>query len=407
MSAKPLIYLDNNATTMAAPEVVSAMTEMLSTHYGNPSSLHHFARVAGAAVKHARTQLADLLGCRSAELLFTSGSTEAITTAFASAMSAKPGGHIVTTAVEHPAVLRNAEKYESSGSRLTLVPVDDGGQLSAEQFIAALSEDTALAAVMVANNETGVVFPVEAIVEACRARKIPVLLDASQAAGKLPLDIKALKPDYVAVSAHKFHGPKGIGALYLRRGAPFEPLLIGGGQERSRRSGTENVPAIVAMGVAAQLAKQRLESGEMERLRILRDKLEAGILATLPNARVNGRGERLPNTLNVSFVHASGEAILQHLDELGIAASSSSACSSNEQEPSHVLRAMRVPESHIHGSMRVGLSAYTTDDEVDYLLSVLPRVIEQARAASPFVGNDLADDYVESSRKDDPLYCDC
>lgn len=402
-----IVYFDNNATTAVDPQVAAAMAHMSTVLYGNPSSLHYFATVAREAVDGARKQLGRLLGCRSAELVFTSGATEAITTAFASALEGIDAPTVVTTAVEHPAVLRNAEYWFERGVSERRVAVDGDGRLDMMGFREALADGPALAAVMVANNETGVLFPVQEIADLCREAGVPLLLDASQAVGKIPLSVRALKPDYLALSAHKFHGPKGVGALYVRRGARFRSIVHGGGQEKDRRSGTENVAGIVGLGAAAELASQRLASGEWERVAALRDALESRVLAELPETRVNGaRDQRLPNTSNLSFKHASGEAILQHLDELGVAASSSSACSSNEQEPSHVLRAMATPESHIHGSMRIGLSVHSTDDEISYLLAQLPRVIERARAASPFVGTDQADAYVESAAHSGQLYCE-
>jgi cysteine desulfurase len=408
MSSERIIYLDNNATTIAAPEVVQAVSAMLADHYANPSSIHHFAETAAEAIKISRALLGRLLDCRSAELVFTSGATESIATAFHSALSGRDSGRIVATTVEHPAVLENVRRWSNRGFQAQLVGVDEQGRLELSDVEAALGPDTILAAFMIANNETGVLFPIAEIVAICRERGIPVLLDACQSVGKVPLSIRRLKPDYLALSAHKFHGPKGVGALYVRRGAAYEPLLPGGGQERARRSGTENVPGIVGLGVAAQLAQHHLETGSMDRIATLRDSMEARILDLIPDARINGdHTRRIPNTSNISFEHASGEALLQHLDELGIAASSSSACASNEQEPSHVLRAMRVPESHIHGSMRIGLSTYTTQDEIDTLIGHLPRLIELARAASPFVGSDIGSDFVgEAGEAGDPkTYC--
>lgn len=390
-----LVYLDNNATTQPSPEVVQAMVEMLSTRFGNPSSIHRFAERAREPMEHARRAVASLVGCRAAELIFTSGATESIATAFHAALSGRSGGRIVTTAVEHPAVLENVATWHTRGFEVGVLGVDERGAIALSDVDKALDDDVALVVVMMANNETGVLYPVAEVAARCRAAGVPLLVDASQAVGKVPVDLRALGVDYAAFSAHKLHGPKGVGALYVRRGAAFSPLIEGGGQEKGRRSGTYNAPGIVGMGVAAQQAAQALADGAMERVAALRDRLEAAILAEHAATRVNGAGApRLPNTTNVSFEHASGEAILQHLDELGVAASSSSACASNEQEPSHVLRAMAVPETHIHGSMRVGLSRYTTDEEVDLLLAELPRVVALARKASPFVATELPADYV-------------
>jgi len=407
MSEQRIVYFDNNATSQVDERAITAMVGMLRDTYGNPSSLHHFAERAKEAREQARQSVATLLGCRRAEVIFTSGATEAIATAFHGALNGLEGAHFVTTTVEHPAVLSNAEVWRERGCRETRVGVNEHGELDLEAFEAALADGADFAAVMVANNETGVLFPVGDIARLCKEHGVSLLLDASQAVGKIPFDIKSLKPDYVALSGHKFNAPKGVGALYLKRGGRFSPLFPGGGQERNRRSGTENMPGIVALGVAASIAGARLEAGEMDRVAELRDYLESEILQRFPEARVNGkRDSRLPNTSNLSFKHASGEAILQHLDELGIAASSSSACSSNEQEPSHVLRAMRVPESHIHGSVRIGLGAHNTRSEIDYLLEHLPRVIPAARAASPFVGTSQGDDYFEGNARTGERYCE-
>ena len=407
MSEQRIVYFDNNATSQVDEQAIAAMVDMVRETYGNPSSLHHFAERAKHAREEARQSVAALLGCRKAEIIFTSGATEAIATAFHGALNGLDAAHFVTTAVEHPAVLSNAELWRERGCRETRVGVNELGELDMEAFEAAIRDGASFAAVMVANNETGVLFPVRAVSSLCKEHGVSLLLDASQAVGKIPFDIKSLKPDYVALSGHKFNAPKGVGALYLKRGARFSPLFPGGGQERNRRSGTENMPGIVALGVAAKVARERLGAGKMAEVAELRDYLESEVTRRFPEARINGQPDfRLPNTSNLSFKHASGEAILQHLDELGIAASSSSACSSNEQEPSHVLRAMRVPESHIHGSVRIGLGPNNTRSEVDFLLEHLPRVIAAARAASPFLGTAQGDDYFEGDTRPGDRYCE-
>jgi cysteine desulfurase len=380
------IYLDNNATTCVAEEVVVAMSEWLRSNFANPSSNHQAARYVKQRIEEARSSTASLIGCRGAQLIFTSGATEGIATAFNSALTGREGG-IIASSVEHPAVLENASKYQAMGRKVVLVGVEASGQLDFDAFVQALDESpSAFVALMMANNETGVVFPYERAVHLCREKGVPVLLDASQTVGKLPVNVRTLQPDYLVLSAHKFHGPKGIGALYVRRGAPYSAVFPGGGQERERRSGTENTPAIIGMGVASSLAGQAIEEGLNDEIAALRDRLERGICQQIPEAIINGancnRGERLPNTTSASFKYASGIALLQHLDELGISVSSGSACSENEQTASHVLKAMGVSSDYLYGTVRFGLSRFTLEAEIDYVLQHLPRVYRLACSAS-------------------------
>jgi len=391
-----VIYLDNNATTAVAPEVREAMAPFLFELYGNPSSIHTFGGQVAKHVDTARQQVADLLGCHPTEVLFTACGTESDNTAIQSALITQPEKrHVVTTRVEHPAVLNPcrllAQKPPIGRScRLTELPVDSQGTLAIDDVGNALTDDTALVSVMWANNETGVLFPVETIGRMCREKGVLFHTDAVQVVGKLPIDLSKLAVDMLSLSGHKLHAPKGIGSLYVRRGTRFHPFLVGGHQEHNRRGGTEAVPLIVALGKAAELAKKTIEL-EQTRVRVLRDKLEAGLLATCPDARVNGRPDRrLPNTTNISFEFIEGESILLMLDEYGICASSGSACTTGSLEPSHVLRALGVPYTAAHGSIRFSLSVYNTEAEIDRVLEVLPPIIRRLREISPFGRAELA-----------------
>jgi len=391
-----VIYLDNNATTRVADEVCQAMAPFLGPRYGNPSSVHTFGGEVAHDVDTARRQVAQLLGCHPAEIIFTSCGTESDNTAIRSAIELSPDRRdIVTTRVEHPAVRNLCRKLArgapgEGGCDLTEVPVDSQGMLDIADIGNALSDSTAVASVMWANNETGVIFPVEKIGAMCRDRGVLFHTDAVQAVGKIPMNLAELPIDMLSLSGHKLHAPKGIGALYVRRGVRFSPFLVGGHQEGSRRGGTEPVPLIVALGKAAELAHERLEA-ETTRVRALRDRLEAGLLERCPDARLNGRSDcRLPNTTNISFEYVEGEAILLMLDQHGICASSGSACTTGSLEPSHVLRAMGVPYTAAHGSIRFSLSVYTTDEEVDKVLEVLPPIIRRLRELSPFGRDKLA-----------------
>lgn len=385
---KDCIYLDNNATTRIDEEVLSAMLPYLTMYYGNPSSMHAFGGQVGKATRNARKQVASLLGAEESEIVFTSCGTEGDNAAIRAALLAQPDRrHIITTQVEHPAVLNLCRRLEKEGYSVTYLSVDERGQLDLYEVEAALTGNTALVSVMYANNETGTIFPVEQIAQMAKEYGALVHVDAVQVAGKIPLNMKNSAIDFLVISGHKLHAPKGIGALYVRRGTRFRPLLIGGHQERGRRGGTENVPGIVALGKAAELAEAHLAN--VDRERHLRDRLEGSILETIPNTVINGDPRnRLPNTTNIGFKYIEGEAILLHLDRHGICASSGSACTSGSLEPSHVLRAMGLPYSVLHGSIRFSLSRYTTEEEVDRVLEVMPEVAERLRAISPFNSDD-------------------
>jgi len=378
-----VIYLDNNATTRPAPEVVQAMLPYLTTWYGNPSSVHRFGQRARQAVEAARAQVASLIDARESEITFTSGGTESINTAIRGLLAARwPRRKIVTSAVEHSATRAVCEQLARESAEIVEIPVDRAGRLDMERLKSAVDDNTALVSIMWANNETGVIMPVSEIADVCRDRGVPFHCDAVQAAGKIPVDVRRVEVDVLSIAAHKFHGPKGIGALYIRRGTRFAPLVLGGPQENQRRGGTENVPGIVGMGAAAELAAGAL--GEMKRVAALRDRLEEGILQSIPDAHVNGAGaERLPNTTNIGFAALEADAILLLLSERGVCASAGSACSSGSLEPSHVLRAMGIDERIAHGAVRFSLSRYTTGDDVNAALEILRGVIPRLRALLP------------------------
>lgn len=380
-----MIYFDNNATTMTAPEVVEAMMPFFGPEYGNPSSMYPLAQGAAVAVKAAREKVAALLGCEPREIIFTSCGTESDNTAIWSALRTQPEKrHIVTSRVEHPAITSNIPVLRKMGYRVTEVPVDEKGNLLWDQFIEALTPDTALATFLWANNETGVIFPVEKMAEACAERGILFHTDAVQTAGKIPIDLAKTKIDMLAISGHKLHAPKGIGVLYVRRGIKFSPYMIGGHQENGRRGGTENVPYIIGLGRAAELAMANMED-ENTRVRDLRDRLEAGLVGAISYTRINGdQKNRVPNTTNISVEYIEGEAILLHLAAAGICASSGSACTSGSLEPSHVLRAMGVPFTAAHGSIRLSLSIHNTAEEVEEVIRVFPPIVAKLREMSPF-----------------------
>ena len=379
------IYLDNNATTAVAPEVLAAMLPYLGELYGNPSSMHSFGGQVGEAVDTARERIAALLGAGPDEIIFTSCGSESDNTAIWSALQTQPEKrHLITTRVEHPAVLNVVQYWERQGYHVTLLGVDGKGRLDLDEYAAALSDDTALVSIMFANNEVGDIYPIQAMAEMAKERGILFHTDAVQAVGKTPIDLRHLPVDMLSLSGHKIHAPKGIGVLYVRKGVRFRPFLRGGHQERGRRAGTENVPYIVGLGMAAQLSSDHMQEERVNVAR-LRDKLENGLLERIPDCMVNGDVEnRLPNTSNIAFKNVEGEAILLMLDRLGICASSGSACTSGSLEPSHVLRAMGVPFNYAHGSVRLSLSRYTTDVDVDYVIENFPGVIETLRAISPF-----------------------
>jgi len=379
------IYLDNNATTQVAPEVLEAILPYFHDLYGNPSSMHSFGGQIGRLIRQAREQVAALIGAEPEEVIFTSCGTESDNTAVRSALATNPGKrHLVTTRVEHPAIHALVARLAQEGYRVTEIPVDGGGRLNLEAYARSLTPDTAIVSVMWANNETGVIFPVEELAAMARNRGILFHTDAVQAVGKIPIDMSQSAIDMLSLSGHKLHAPKGVGALYVRKGTRFFPFLIGGHQEKGRRGGTENVPGLIGLGRACELAARNLEK-ENTTVRYLRDKLENALLKQVPHSRVNGdRQNRLPNTSNMSFEVVEGEAILLLLSELGICASSGSACTSGSLQPSHVLRAMGVPFTMAHGSIRFSLSIYNTEKEIDFVIEKFPAIIEQLRALSPY-----------------------
>ena len=385
-----VIYLDNNATTRVAPEVIHAMMPYLKEYYGNPSSMHSFGGQVGKAVREARSHVAQLLGAEDTEIVFTSCGSEGNNTAIHAALAAQPEKrHIVTTEVEHPAILNVCKHLEKKGYRVTYLSVDRDGQLDLMEVEAAMTGGTALVTIMYANNETGVMFPVEAVGAIAKEYGATFHVDAVQAVGKIPINLRTSTIDLLTLSGHKLHAPKGIGALYVRRGFKFRPFLIGGHQERGRRAGTENVPGAIALGKAAELARADLTSVPKEQK--LRDRLERELLTRIPNSIVNGHTfHRLPNTTNIGFKYIEGEAILFLLNQYGICASSGSACTSGSLEPSHVLRAMGLPYTILHGSIRFSLSRYTTPAEIDTVITTMPNIVERLRAMSPF-NNDEAD----------------
>lgn len=379
------IYLDNNATTAVAPEVLDEMLPYLRELYGNPSSMHTFGGQLHRKVEDARAKVAALLGAEPEEIILTSCGAESDNTAIMSGIESYPQKkHIITTRVEHPAVLNFSKHLARKGYRVTFLPVDSKGRLDMDVFLKSLDENTAIVSIMYANNETGVIFPIPEISEMLRERKILFHTDAVQAVGKIPIDLKKLPVDMLSLSGHKLHAPKGIGALYVRKGTRFSPYIIGGHQERGRRAGTENVASIIGLGKACELAGENLEK-EVSYLSALRDKLEKTLLECCPDVRINGDTEnRLPNTTNISFEYVEGEAILLRLNEYGICASSGSACTSGSLEPSHVLRSMGVPFTAIHGSIRFSLSRYNTEPEIDEVIKIVPKIIKELRELSPF-----------------------
>ncbi|HUU80042.1 MAG TPA: cysteine desulfurase NifS [Acidobacteriota bacterium] len=379
------IYLDNNATTQVAPEVLEAMVPYLHELYGNPSSAHFFGGQVGRKIREAREQVAALLGALPEEIIFTSCGTESDNAAVRSALATQSEKrHIVTSRVEHPAIKSLCTHLSNHGYRVTEIPVDGEGHLDMERYEKSLMPDTAIVSLMWANNETGVIFPVEKAAELARERGILFHTDAVQVAGKMPINMGKSPIDMLSISGHKLHAPKGVGALYLRKGTKFSPFLIGGHQERGRRGGTENTASIIGLGKACELAAVRIEE-ENKRVTQLRDKLENQTLARVPNSRVNGDlSSRLPNTSNISFEFVEGEAILLMMDEFGICASSGSACTSGSLQPSHVLRAMGVPFTMAHGSIRFSLSIYTTEEDIDFVIEKVPPIIERLRNLSPY-----------------------
>jgi cysteine desulfurase len=379
------VYADNNATTRVAPEVVEEMLPYFSELYGNPSSMHYFGGQVEKKVIEAREKVASLLNCDPSEIIFTSCGTESDSTSIQGTLESYPDKkHIVTTRVEHPAVLNLCRHLSKNGYKLTELAVDKKGNLDLNELENAIGDNTAIVSIMCANNETGVIFPIKEIGEIVKSKGAVFHCDAVQATGKIPLDMSKSTIDLLALSGHKLHAPKGIGALYIRKGTKLTPFIIGGHQEKGRRAGTENVPYIIGLGKASELALKHIED-ENTRIKALRDRLEKELLGRCTNSRTNGDTEhRLPNTTNISFEFVEGEAILLMLSEKGIAASSGSACTSGSLEPSHVLRAMGIPFTFVHGSLRLSLSRYNNEEDIDYIIEHLPPIIKRLREISPF-----------------------
>lgn len=383
-----VIYVDNNATTQVSPEVLEEMLPYFNEFYGNPSSMHTFGGKVEQKITEARGRIASLLGTSPEEIIFTSCGTESDSTAIRAAILSNPGKkHILTSRVEHPAIKNHYEYLSKNGYRVTFVPVDRQGRLDLDYLYDNLDDDTALVSIMWANNESGVIFPIEEISKIVAEKGIVFHTDAVQAVGKIPMDLNAMAVDMLSLSGHKLHGPKGVGALYVRRGTKYTPFMIGGHQEMGRRGGTENVASIIGLGKAAELAAAHL-SENYSHVKQLRDKLENEILKRVSNTIINGdRNHRLPNTTSIAFEYVEGESILLMMDQFGICASSGSACTSGSLEPSHVLRAMGVPFTAAHGSVRFSLSKYNTEEEIDFIIEKLPPIIERLRELSPFWKN--------------------
>lgn len=381
-----MIYFDNNATTKVAPEVFDAMLPFLKDLYGNPSSMHTFGGQVEKHITRSRESIANLLDCASSEIVFTGCGTESDNAAIKGVLAAMPEKRkIITTRVEHPAVLTTCRELEDQGYRLVELGVNKDGQIDLDELKAEVDEDTAIVSIMYANNETGVIFPIDKIAEIVKAKDVVFHTDAIQAVGKIPLNLNKSNIDLFSLSGHKLHAPKGVGVLYIKKGTRISPFIVGGHQEKSRRAGTENVAGIVALGKAAELAAKSIQQ-ENTKVKKLRDKLENAILKTCTGAMLNGdKINRLPNTTNISFEFIEGEAILLLLDQFGICASSGSACTSGSLEPSHVMRAMGVPFTAAHGSIRFSLSIYNTEDEVDFVIEKMPQIVNRLRELSPFV----------------------
>ena len=380
------VYLDNAATTMVRKEVVDAMIPAFTTYYGNPSSLHEYAREAEQLLDAARKDVAAIIGAKPDEIVFTGGGSESDNMALRGAVAAnkKKGKHVITSAVEHHAVLYTLQAMEREGLiDLTILPVDEYAVVSAESVANALRDDTVLVSVMFANNEVGTINPIAEIGKICRDKGVLFHTDAVQATGHVPIDVVKMNIDLLSISAHKFHGPKGVGVLYIRKGVRIPSLIIGGGQEKKRRAGTENVPGIVGLATALKLANEHMAENAV-RVGALRDKLLKGIAERIPDVKLNGHPtNRLPNNVNYSIRYIEGESILLMLDINGIAASSGSACTSGSLDPSHVLHAMGLPHEIAHGSLRLTLSEFTTEEEIDYVLDLLPQIVQRLRDMSP------------------------
>lgn len=379
------VYFDHSATTATAPEVASQMVEYMSNTFGNPSSVHAFGREAKKAIIHARKQVADLIGANPEEILFTSGGTEGDNMALRGIAEAnkKRGKHIITTQIEHHAILHTCEALEKEGYRVTYLPVDEYARVNPQDVADAICDDTILISVMFANNEVGTIQPIAEIGKIAREKGIYFHTDAVQAVGNYPIDVNEYGIDLLTISSHKFHGPKGIGALYIRKGVRIKPILFGGAQEKTLRPGTENTPGIVGLGKAAELAQAEL-TDKINRVQKLRDKLIAGITERIPEAKLNGHPTlRMPGNVNFSFRYIEGESLLLNLDLKGIAASSGSACTSGSLDPSHVLLAMGITHEIAHGSLRLSLGRENTEEDVDYCLEVLPEIVARLRSMSP------------------------
>jgi len=383
MSQQPIYYFDNNATTRIAPEVVDAMLPFLSEFWGNPSSVYGFGKQLAKPLEAARDKVASLINADPCEIIFTSGGTESINSAIHTALATQPQKrHLLTTAVEHSANIKFCAHLKKMGFEVTLLPVESDGALDLQLLEKSIRPDTAIVSVMWANNETGVLFPIEEIAAICRSKHVLFHTDAVQIPAKLKIDVKHLGADFLSLSAHKLHAAKGVGLLYVKRRVKYQPYVIGGGQEQGRRGGTENVAGIVGFGRAAELATAHLKNGNI-RIRALRDQLETGILKSIDGVAVNGaRDARLPNTSNLSFEGVEAEGILLLLDEQGICASSGSACTSGSLDPSHVLMAMGCSLARARGSIRFSLGIYNTEAEVNFLLKQLPPIIAKLRSHS-------------------------
>ncbi|MDY6842723.1 MAG: cysteine desulfurase NifS [Thermodesulfobacteriota bacterium] len=379
------VYVDNNATTKVAEEVVEEMLPYFSDYYGNPSSMHFFGGQVEKVLVNAREKVADFLGAESSEIIFTSCGTESDNAAIRGVIESYPQKrHIVTTRVEHPAVLNLCTHLRKQGYRVTELGVDKKGRIGLDELRESITDDTVLVSIMYANNETGVIFPIEEAGEIIKSKGVIFHCDAVQAAGKIPLDMRKSTIDLLSLSGHKLHAPKGVGALYVRKGTRFMPFIIGGHQESGRRGGTENIPYIVGLGKACLLAAKNIKEEQM-RVKKMRDRLEVELLKRCPDVRVNGdRDNRLPNTLSMSFEYVEGESILLLMSEKGIAASSGSACTSGSLEPSHVMRAMGIPFTAVHGSIRFSLSRYNTNEDIEYIIENVPPIIYHLREISPF-----------------------
>ena len=384
------IYMDANATTPLLPEVLEAMRPFFIDSFGNASSIHQHGQHARAAVARAREQVAALLNCRPAEIVFNSGGTESDNTAIFGVL--RPGDHLITSAIEHHAVLHSAQKAQERGIDVTFLAVSGSGVVDPFDVYRALKPNTKLISIMMANNETGVVQPVEQIGKIAAEAEVAFHTDAVQAAGKIPIDVKAIGCHLLSISGHKLHAPQGIGILYVRRGTRFEPLVFGGAHERQRRAGTENVPGIVGLGIAAEIARASLTDGTDDRIGVLRDRLEHGLLSKIEECGITGAGQpRVPNTTNLYFAHLEGEALVIALDLKGLAVSGGSACSSGSTEPSHVLKAMGLPLARSRASLRFSLTRQNTDADIDTALELVPVAVARLRELSPIYKKHLAE----------------